>query len=136
MQSLTFAPENNSSISPKEQMNNLTYYGILVITVISKELGMGSTYRFEREFQGYTGKKFSKDIIAGITVAAVRAACVGVGIAGAGRLPGWSQVLSAGLLRLCCRASYQLSGPTGTMTAILAITVASIRRKECSQPAL
>lgn len=81
----------------------------------------------KREFQGYTGKKFSKDIIAGITVAAVALPlALAFGIAsGAGASAGLVAGIIGGLIAaLLSGASYQLSGPTGTMTAILAITVA------------
>ncbi len=74
------------------------------------------------EFKGYNGKKFGKDLLAGITVAAVAlplALAFGVS-SGATAAAGLVTAIIAGLLIGCLSgASYQISGPTGAMTAIL-----------------
>ncbi len=74
------------------------------------------------EFKGYNGKKFGKDLLAGITVAAVAlplALAFGVS-SGATAAAGLVTAIIAGLLiGGLSGASYQISGPTGAMTAIL-----------------
>ena len=81
----------------------------------------------KREFSGYNGKKFSKDLLAGVTVAAVAlplALAFGVS-SGATAASGLVTAIISGLvIGLLSGASYQISGPTGAMTAILVSLVA------------
>ncbi len=83
--------------------------------------------RLETEFSGYNGKKFGKDVLAGITVAAVAlplALAFGVS-SGADAASGLVTALMAGLIMgIFSGASYQISGPTGAMSAILISLVA------------
>lgn len=76
----------------------------------------------KREFKGYNGKKFGKDMLAGITVSAVAlplALAFGVS-SGASPAAGLITAILAGLvIGGFSGASYQISGPTGAMTAIL-----------------
>lgn len=81
----------------------------------------------KREFKGYNGSKFSSDLMAGVTVAAVAlplALAFGVS-SGATAAAGIVTAIFAGLLiGGLSGASYQISGPTGAMTAILVSLVA------------
>lgn len=81
----------------------------------------------KREFSGYNGKKFGKDVLAGVTVAAVAlplALAFGVS-SGATAASGLVTAIISGLIiGLLSGASYQISGPTGAMTAILVSLVA------------
>ena len=81
----------------------------------------------KKEFKGYNGKKFGKDVMAGVTVAAVAlplALAFGVS-SGATAAAGLVTAIIAGLLiGALSGASYQISGPTGAMTAILVSLVA------------
>lgn len=81
----------------------------------------------KREFSGYNGKKFSRDLMAGITVAAVAlplALAFGVS-SGATAAAGLVTAIIGGIfISLFSGASFQISGPTGAMSAIL-ITLAS-----------
>jgi SulP family sulfate permease len=74
------------------------------------------------EFKGYNGKAFSKDLMAGLTVAAVAlplALAFGVS-SGADAAAGLVTAIFAGLIiGAFSGASYQISGPTGAMSAIL-----------------
>ncbi len=83
--------------------------------------------RLKTEFSGYNGKKFSKDLLAGITVAAVAlplALAFGVS-SGADAASGLVTALLAGIIMgVFSGASYQISGPTGAMSAILISLVA------------
>lgn len=76
----------------------------------------------KNEFKGYSPKKFSKDLLAGVTVAAVAlplALAFGVS-SGANAAAGLVTAIIAGLIiGGLSGASYQISGPTGAMTAIL-----------------
>ena len=76
----------------------------------------------KREFSGYNGQKFSKDLMAGITVAAVAlplALAFGVS-SGADATAGLITAIFAGIMiGVLSGASYQISGPTGAMSAIL-----------------
>lgn len=75
------------------------------------------------EFLGYNSRKFSGDIMAGLTVTAVAlplALAFGVS-SGAGAPSGIISAIIAGIVMGgLAGASYQVSGPTGTMIAILA----------------
>lgn len=79
-----------------------------------------------REFSGYSGSKFSKDLMAGLTVAAVAlplALAFGVG-SGATAASGLITAIIAGvIIGALSGASFQISGPTGAMTAILIMLV-------------
>lgn len=83
--------------------------------------------RLKTEFKGYNGKKFGKDVLAGVTVAAVAlplALAFGVS-SGATAASGLVTALMAGLIMgVFSGASYQISGPTGAMSAILISLVA------------
>lgn len=76
----------------------------------------------KKEFAGYNGSKFSKDLLAGLTVAAVAlplALAFGVS-SGADAASGMITAIFAGIVAgLLGGASYQISGPTGAMSAIL-----------------
>ncbi len=75
-----------------------------------------------REFAGYNGKMFGQDVMAGLTVAAVAlplALAFGVS-SGADAAAGLVTAIMAGvLIGTFSGASYQISGPTGAMAAIL-----------------
>lgn len=79
------------------------------------------------EFKDYNSKKFSGDLLAGLTVTAVAlplALAFGVS-SGAGAPSGIISAIIAGLVMGgFSGASYQVSGPTGTMIAILATVYA------------
>ncbi len=79
------------------------------------------------EFFGYNGKKFGQDVMAGITVAAVAlplALAFGVS-SGADAAAGLITAILAGIvIGSLSGASFQISGPTGAMAAILASVVA------------
>ena len=81
----------------------------------------------KREFKGYSAKKFGQDALAGVTVAAVAlplALAFGVS-SGATAAAGLITAVFAGLIiGGLSGASYQISGPTGAMTAILVSLVA------------
>ena len=76
----------------------------------------------KNEFKGYNGNKLSKDLMAGLTVAAVAlplALAFGVS-SGADAAAGLITAIVAGLvISMLSGASYQISGPTGAMTAVL-----------------
>jgi len=84
-------------------------------------------FQLKNEFKGYNKQKFSKDLLSGITVAAVAlplALAFGVG-SGASAASGIVTAVIAGLfIGALSGASYQISGPTGAMTAILVSLVA------------
>ena len=79
------------------------------------------------EFSGYNGRKLSKDLMSGITVAAVAlplALAFGVS-SGATAAAGLVTAIIGGIIiSIFSGASFQISGPTGAMTAIL-VTLAS-----------
>lgn len=81
----------------------------------------------KREFKGYNGKSFSKDLMAGLTVTAVAlplALAFGVS-SGADAAAGLITAIVAGIvISLFSGASFQISGPTGAMTAVLVSIVA------------
>ena len=76
----------------------------------------------KQEFKGYSSKRLSLDLMSGLTVAAVAlplALAFGVS-SGADAASGLITAIIAGLfIGLLGGASYQISGPTGAMTAIL-----------------
>lgn len=79
-------------------------------------------HQLKSEFRGYNGKRFLKDTMAGLTVAAVAlplALAFGVS-SGAGAASGLVTAIIAGLvIGVLSGASFQISGPTGAMAAIL-----------------
>ena len=80
-----------------------------------------------REFKGYNTQKLGKDLLAGVTVAAVAlplALAFGVS-SGASAAAGLVTAIVAGIvIGALSGASFQISGPTGAMTAILVSLVA------------
>ncbi|MEM1484663.1 SulP family inorganic anion transporter [Oscillospiraceae bacterium PP1C4] len=76
----------------------------------------------KKEFYGYNAAKLMKDLLAGLTVAAVAlplALAFGVS-SGADAAAGLVTAIIAGLvITALSGASFQISGPTGTMTAVL-----------------
>ena len=83
--------------------------------------------RLKNEFKGYNGKAFSKDLMAGLTVTAVAlplALAFGESC-GASAAAGLVTAIIAGLIiGALSGASFQISGPTGAMSAILVGIVA------------
>ena len=81
----------------------------------------------KEEFKGYNGKRFGRDVMAGITVAAVAlplALAFGVS-SGATAAAGLVTAIIGGvIISLFSGASFQISGPTGAMSAIL-VTLAA-----------
>lgn len=81
----------------------------------------------KQEFDGYNAKRLSKDLMAGITVAAVAlplALAFGVS-SGATAASGLVTAIVAGIvIGALSGASFQISGPTGAMSAIL-VTLAT-----------
>lgn len=90
-------------------------------------LGLEYMKDLKREFKGYDGAAFSQDLMAGTTVAAVAlplALAFGVG-SGASAAAGLVTAVLGGLvISSFSGASYQISGPTGAMMAILLSIVA------------
>jgi len=86
-------------------------------------LGVSFFHDLQKEFSGYNGTKFSKDLLAGLTVTAVAlplALAFGVS-SGLDAASGLITAIMAGLvIGSLSGASYQISGPTGAMAAILA----------------
>lgn len=81
----------------------------------------------KQEFRGYNGAKFAKDLMAGVTVAAVAlplALAFGVS-SGATAASGLLTAIVCGFfISLLGGAFYQISGPTGAMAAVLMSIVA------------
>ncbi|MGN0667051.1 MAG: SulP family inorganic anion transporter, partial [Huintestinicola sp.] len=81
----------------------------------------------KREFKGYNGKKFGQDVMAGVTVAAVAlplALAFGVSSGATAAAGLVTAIISGVIIGALSGASYQISGPTGAMTAILVSLVA------------
>ena len=82
----------------------------------------------KKEFSGYNGQKLAKDLMAGLTVTAVAlplAIAFGVSC-GASAEAGLITAIIAGLIiGALSGASYQISGPTGAMSAVLIGVVSS-----------
>ncbi|MCQ4637720.1 SulP family inorganic anion transporter [Anaerovorax odorimutans] len=79
------------------------------------------------EFAGYNGKRLGRDLMAGITVAAVAlplALAFGVSSGATAAAGLVTAILSGVAISLLSGASFQISGPTGAMTAIL-VTLAA-----------
>ena len=81
----------------------------------------------KKEFAGYNGQRLTKDVMSGITVAAVAlplALAFGVS-SGATAASGLVTAILGGIIiSMFSGASFQISGPTGAMSAIL-ITLAA-----------
>lgn len=79
------------------------------------------------EFKGYNAAKLTKDLMAGLTVCAVAlplAIAFGVS-SGADAAAGLiTAILSGIIMSILSGASFQISGPTGAMTAVLMVIVA------------
>ncbi|MGI6365546.1 MAG: SulP family inorganic anion transporter [Bacillota bacterium] len=76
----------------------------------------------KREFKGYSGQKLKQDMLAGLTVTAVAlplALAFGVGSGATAAAGLITAILSGYIIGGLSGASYQISGPTGAMTAIL-----------------
>src|SRR6188768_2641243 len=79
------------------------------------------------EFRGYNAAKFRQDLLAGLTVAAVALPlALAFGVAsGATAAAGLVTAILAGLvIGALSGAPYQISGPTGAMSAVLILLVA------------
>lgn len=85
-------------------------------------LGVSFFNDLKKEFSGYSKQKFTKDLLAGLTVTAVAlplALAFGVS-SGLDASSGLISAIIAGLIiGPLAGASYQISGPTGTMAVIL-----------------
>lgn len=99
--------------------------------IIFYEVGIKMFRQFaailKREFSGYNGKKFGKDVLAGVTVAAVAlplALAFGVSSGATAAAGLVTAIISGVIIGGLSGASYQISGPTGAMTAILVSLVA------------
>ena len=84
--------------------------------------------RLGKEFKGYSASGFAKDILAGITVAAVAlplALAFGVSSGATAAVGLITAILAGVVIGFFSGASYQISGPTGAMAAILCSLVAT-----------
>ncbi|MBI5842102.1 MAG: SulP family inorganic anion transporter [Chloroflexi bacterium] len=84
------------------------------------------TRLYTDEFSGYSPAKFQQDLLAGLTVAAVALPlALAFGVAsGASAAAGLVTAIIAGLIMgLLAGAPYQISGPTGAMSAVLIVLV-------------
>src|SRR5258708_36082777 len=82
---------------------------------------------YRDEFRGYSLVKFQQDLLAGLTVAAVALPlALAFGVAsGATAAAGQVTAILAGLIMGAFGgAPYQISGPTGAMSAVLIVLVA------------
>src|SRR5262245_47619689 len=81
---------------------------------------------WRQEFGGYTRERFGRDLVAGLTVAAVALPlALAFGVAsGSNAAAGLVTAINAGLvIGLLSGAPYQISGPTGAMSAVLIVVV-------------
>ena len=84
------------------------------------------TRLYKDEFSGYSLAKFQQDALAGLTVAAVALPlALAFGVAsGASAAAGLVTAILAGIIMgLLGGAPYQISGPTGAMSAVLIVLV-------------
>ncbi len=84
------------------------------------------TRLYQDEFTGYTLAKFQQDLLAGLTVAAVALPlALAFGVAsGASAAAGMVTAILAGIIMgLLTGAPFQISGPTGAMSAVLIVLV-------------
>jgi SulP family sulfate permease len=102
---------------------------LMLVVNIERRTGMINRYigDLKREFAGYNFSKLLQDLLAGVTVAAVAlplALAFGIS-SGADAAAGLVTAIIGGfLMSLLSGASYQISGPTGAMTAVLIAVVA------------
>lgn len=85
---------------------------------------LGALQLWQREFSSYTFRKFQQDLLAGLTVGAVALPlALAFGVAsGATAAAGLVTAILAGLIiGALSGAPYQISGPTGAMSAILIV---------------
>ena len=81
---------------------------------------------YRDEFRGYTLSKFQQDLLAGLTVAAVSLPlALAFGVASGSTAPaGLITAIIAGIvIGALAGAPYQVSGPTGAMSAVLILLV-------------
>lgn len=79
---------------------------------------------WRREFSGYTAGKFRQDLLAGLTVAAVALPlALAFGVASGATAPAGlvTAILSGFIIGALSGAPYQISGPTGAMSAVLIV---------------
>jgi SulP family sulfate permease len=79
---------------------------------------------WRREFSGYTAGKFRLDLLAGLTVAAVALPlALAFGVASGATAPAGlvTAILSGFIIGALSGAPYQISGPTGAMSAVLIV---------------
>jgi len=79
-------------------------------------------YDLKQEFKGYNTQKFKQDLLAGLTVTAVAlplALAFGVGCGATASAGLITAIISGIVIASFSGASFQISGPTGAMTAIL-----------------
>lgn len=91
-------------------------------------MGVAKEYAadLKREFSGYSAQKLTKDLLAGLTVTAVAIPlALAFGVAcGADAASGMITAILAGIvIGMLSGGSYQISGPTGAMTAVLVVIV-------------
>lgn len=103
-----------------------------VISLSKHNIFKGYVEAYKKEFAGYNANKLGKDILAGVTVAAVAlplALAFGVS-SGASAAAGLITAIIAGIIMgLLSGSSYQMSGPTGAMAAILVSIVVQYEMK-------
>lgn len=81
----------------------------------------------KHEFKGYNGKALSSDLMAGLTVTAVAlplALAFGVSCGASAAAGLITAILSGLIISALSGASFQISGPTGAMTAVLVSIIA------------
>lgn len=79
---------------------------------------------WRREFAGYSAGKFRQDLLAGLTVAAVALPlALAFGVASGASAPAGlvTAILSGFIIGALSGAPYQISGPTGAMSAVLIV---------------
>src|SRR6187551_74640 len=82
---------------------------------------------WRHEFSGYSRDRFARDLVAGLTVAAVALPlALAFGVAsGSTAAAGLITAIIAGLvIGILSGAPYQISGPTGAMSAVLIVLAA------------
>src|SRR3982751_2070766 len=80
----------------------------------------------KEEFRGYTTAKFRQDLIAGLTVAAVAlplALAFGVASSASAAAGLVTAIIAGFVIGALGGAPYQISGPTGAMSAVLVVIV-------------
>ena len=81
---------------------------------------------YKDEFSGYSLAKFQQDLLAGLTVAAVAlplALAFGVASGATAAAGLVTAILAGALIGALGGAPYQISGPTGAMSAVLIVLV-------------